>query len=195
MFSTLVYWLAGLPAELWRYACFASIGVIICLVADGLGLLIGATFSVTVSLYLTWLISFSFNVHFIENQNGCAIGPMFMAPFLGLAVYGFDFAEKIPFYMDILMRLSFVRGGIVSLVITVFGYGRKQLACKDFYCHFDDPKVLLRYLRIENRSVWGEIAVLIAICVLFRTLLYMSLRRRCLGQTLSNQNSQLLISN
>uniref|UniRef100_A0A336K6X9 CSON001978 protein n=1 Tax=Culicoides sonorensis TaxID=179676 RepID=A0A336K6X9_CULSO len=160
IFSSLVYWLAGLPAEIWRFVAFAFIGVIICLVADGLGLLIGATFSVT---------------------NGCAVGPMFMAPFLGLAVYGFDFAEKIPFYMDILMRLSFVRGGIVSLVLTVFGYGRQQLACKDLYCHFDDPKVLLRYLRIENRSLWGELAVLIAICVLFRTLLYMSLRRRCLA--------------
>lgn len=49
LFSSLVYWLAGLPAEWWRFVCFASIGVIVCLVADGLGLLIGATFSVTVS--------------------------------------------------------------------------------------------------------------------------------------------------
>lgn len=102
-----------------------------------------------------------------------------MAPFLGLAVYGFDFAEKIPLFMDLLMRLSFVRGGIVSLVLIVFGYNRGQLSCKDMYCHFDDPKVLLRYLRIENRSIYGEIAVLIAIMILFRTLLYMSLRRRC----------------
>lgn len=134
------------------------VGVVVGLVADGLGLLIGATFSVT---------------------NGCAIGPMCMAPFLGLAVYGFDFADKIPLFMDLLMRLSFVRGGIVSMVLTVFGYDRHQLKCADIYCHFDDPKVLLRYLRIENRSLWGEFAVLIAIMILFRTLLYMSLRRRC----------------
>ena len=48
-FSSIVYWLAGLPAELWRFLCFALVGVIIALVADGLGLLIGATFNVTVS--------------------------------------------------------------------------------------------------------------------------------------------------
>lgn len=65
MFSSLVYWFAGLPAELWRFATFASIGVIICLVADGLGLLIGATFNVTVSFNIsirqTYLNPFSPN--------------------------------------------------------------------------------------------------------------------------------------
>jgi len=158
MFSALVYFLSGLPLELWRFTGFTLVGIITGLVADGLGLLIGATFSVT---------------------NGSAVGPMCIAPFLGLAAYGFDFAEKIPLFMDILMRLSFIRGGIVSMVLVVFGFNRQQLNCSDIYCHFDDPTVLLRYLRIENRTLWGEFLVLGAICLLFRTLLYMSLRKRC----------------
>lgn len=65
------------------------------------------------------------------TQNGCAIGPMFMAPFLGLAIYGFDFAADIPDLMNAAMKLSFIRGGVVSLVLTVFGYNRHVLECSE----------------------------------------------------------------
>jgi hypothetical protein len=43
-----VYFLAGLPLEPWRFLVFALIGVIVSIVAEGLGLAIGATFNVTV---------------------------------------------------------------------------------------------------------------------------------------------------
>lgn len=49
MFSALVYFLAGLPVELWRFSMFATIGVIVSFVAEGLGLAIGSRFNVTVS--------------------------------------------------------------------------------------------------------------------------------------------------
>lgn len=103
---------------------------------------------------------------------------MCMAPFLGLAIYGFDFAADIPALMNALMKVSFIRGGVVSLVLTVFGHNRHQLNCPEVYCHFDDPKVLLRYLRIEEFSLVHEIGFLVAILVLFRTLFYLSLRKR-----------------
>lgn len=50
IFSTCVYFLAGLPLEPWRFVLFALVGVIVSAVAEGLGLAIGATFSVTVRL-------------------------------------------------------------------------------------------------------------------------------------------------
>lgn len=157
IFSTLVYFLSGLPHEPWRFAMFAFIGVVISMVAEGLGLAIGATFNVT---------------------NGCAVGPSLMAPFLGLAIYGFDFAADISPLMNAVMKLSFIRGGIVTLVLTVFGHNRHQLYCKDVYCHFDDPKVLLRYLRIEEFSLVTEIGYLLALMLTFRIIFYMSLRKR-----------------
>jgi hypothetical protein len=101
-----------------------------------------------------------------------------MAPFLGLAIYGFDFAADIPDLMNVAMKLSFIRGGVVSLVLTVFGHDRPQLKCPDVYCHFDDPKVLLRYLRIEEFSVYREISYLIGIMIFFRTVFYFSLRKK-----------------
>jgi hypothetical protein len=101
-----------------------------------------------------------------------------MAPFLGLAIYGFDFAADISTLMNAAMKLSFIRGGVVSLVLTVFGHNRNQLVCPELYCHFDDPKVLLRYLRIEKFSLLFEISILIALMVVFRILFYLSLRKR-----------------
>jgi hypothetical protein len=48
IFSSLVYSLSGLPMEPWRFIMFALIGVVVSVVAEGLGLAIGATFNVTV---------------------------------------------------------------------------------------------------------------------------------------------------
>lgn len=50
LFLTLSYWLPGLPLEWWRFMLFSMVGMIVSLVAEGLGLAIGATFSVTVSI-------------------------------------------------------------------------------------------------------------------------------------------------
>lgn len=109
------------------------------------------------------------------------MGPLLIAPLLGLAIYGFDFANDIPMFMYGIMKGSFVRVGVVSLVLTVFGYDREQLHCSDVYCHFDDPKVLLRFLRIEKVHLWNEIGYLLIYVVIFRTILYLSLKRRVLN--------------
>lgn len=48
IFILLVYFLAGLPIEVWRFLMFLLVGVIVSFVSEGLGLAIGATFNVTV---------------------------------------------------------------------------------------------------------------------------------------------------
>ncbi|XP_065085936.1 ATP-binding cassette subfamily G member 4-like [Ochlerotatus camptorhynchus] len=157
IFTMIVYWLAGLPAEFFRYALFTAVGMLVSLCAEGFGLMIGATFNV---------------------MNGSAIGPLTIAPFLGLAIYGFDFAPQIPAIMQWLMRASFIRGGVVSVVLVVFGYNRQRLDCNEMYCHFDDPKVLLHYVRIDNTTLQFELCILITMTLFYRLLCYLSLRRR-----------------
>lgn len=103
---------------------------------------------------------------------------MFIAPFLGLAIYGFDCAQRIPFLMNVLMKFSFVRGSVISLVFTVFGFNRKRLECNAQYCHFADPKTLLKYLDIENLSLAKELGILISLMIFFRLICYLSLRKR-----------------
>lgn len=181
IFFALTYWMSGLPTEYFRFALFALIGLIVSFVAEGMGLAIGATFSITVCKNKNKQTNQKENkTRIILLQNGSVVGPLLIAPLLGLAIYGFDFANDIPLFMYAIMKVSFVRVGVVSLVLSVFGYDRAQLDCKDLYCHFDDPKVLLRFLRIENVYIWNEIAFLFFYIFIFRTILYLSLKRRVL---------------
>lgn len=188
IFLGLTYWMSGLPVELFRFGLYAIVGLIVSFVAEGMGLAIGATFSITVSIAFVicsnvnmskFLIYLSFT--FLVLQNGSVLGPLLIAPLLGLAIYGFDFAADIPMVMYAIMKVSYIRVGVVSMVLSVFGYDRMQLDCADVYCHFDDPKVLLRFLRIEKVYLWNEISYLVMYVVIFRTLLYLSLKRRILS--------------
>lgn len=49
IFLSLTYWMAGLPSDIHRFCLYALVGLIVAFVAEGLGLAIGATFSITVS--------------------------------------------------------------------------------------------------------------------------------------------------
>lgn len=157
IFLTCVYFMNGLPAEAYRFFLFCLTGITVSLVAEGMGLAIGSMFSVT---------------------NGCAIGPLIVAPFLGLAAYGFDYAQQISWMMYVLMKLSFMRCGIVALVLTVFGLDRKDLDCDDIYCHFKKPTVILQMLDIEHVSVWTELLALFVTLIVFRGICYFGLRWR-----------------
>jgi hypothetical protein len=103
---------------------------------------------------------------------------MVVAPFLGLAVYGFDFADQISWVMNALMKTSFMRCGVVALVLTVFGLDRADLDCNEIYCHFKEPKVVLGMLDIDKSSVWTELLALFVLMIVFRSLCYLGLRWR-----------------
>ncbi|EDW70940.1 ATP-binding cassette subfamily G member 4 [Drosophila virilis] len=157
-FMAMTYWMSGLPEQLWRFCIFVAVGLMISLVAEGMGLAIGATFSIT---------------------NGSVVGPMIIAPLMGLAIYGFDFASQIPGGMNLLMKFSYVRVGVVALILTVFGFQREELDCDDIYCHFSDPRVLLKFLDVDKVSILHQFGLLAMLMIFFRVLVYISLRKRC----------------
>ncbi|XP_032574139.1 ATP-binding cassette sub-family G member 1 isoform X2 [Drosophila sechellia] len=157
-FMAVTYWMSGLPQQFWRFCIFVAVGLMISLVAEGMGLAIGATFSIT---------------------NGSVVGPMLIAPLMGLAVYGFDFAPQISGGMQLLMKFSYVRVGVVSLVLAVFGFQREELDCDAIYCHFSDPRVLLKFLDVEKVSMLHQFGLLAMLMLFFRVMMYISLRKRC----------------
>ncbi|XP_044314170.1 ATP-binding cassette sub-family G member 1 [Drosophila rhopaloa] len=157
-FMAVTYWMSGLPQQFWRFCIFVAVGLMISLVAEGMGLAIGATFSIT---------------------NGSVVGPMLIAPLMGLAVYGFDFAPQISGGMQLLMKFSYVRVGVVSLILAVFGFHREELDCDDIYCHFSDPRVLLKFLDVEKVSMLHQFGILAMLMIFFRVMMYISLRKRC----------------
>lgn len=155
IFLSVTYFMTGLPLEIDRFLLFSLIGILTSVTAEGMGFFIGSVFNVT---------------------NGSAVAPLTLAPFLGLATYGFDFAKSIPWYIAILMKMSFLRSGTVGIVITIFGRNRKKLDCYQNYCHFADPKVLLEYLDIDHTTVWSQIYYLMTILIIFRAAMYVALR-------------------
>lgn len=157
-FMAMTYWMSGLPEQMWRFCIFVAVGLMISLVAEGMGLAIGATFSIT---------------------NGSVVGPMIIAPLMGLAVYGFDFAPQITWSMNLLMKFSYIRVGVVALILAVFGFQREDLDCDDIYCHFSDPRVLLKFLDIDKVSILHQFGLLAMIMIFFRVIMYISLRKRC----------------
>ncbi|KAL0270444.1 UNVERIFIED_CONTAM: hypothetical protein PYX00_007858 [Menopon gallinae] len=157
MFSFLVYFMSGLPAQTFRFALFSFIGFVVTLVADSVGMAIGSIFNVT---------------------NGSAVGPAIVAPLLGLAVYGFDFARQVSWFTYAIMKLSFIRCAVVATAITIFGFGRGPMECNEVYCHFKEPKLVLDFLDIEHVSVWSEIAALFLILIFFRIVNYCCLKYR-----------------
>lgn len=54
IFLSMTYWMSGLPADGRRFAMYLLVGLVVSFVAEGLGLAIGATFSITVSV--VWCI-------------------------------------------------------------------------------------------------------------------------------------------
>ncbi|KAL1129140.1 hypothetical protein AAG570_013671 [Ranatra chinensis] len=155
VFSCIVYFSSGLPLEMVRLIAFCFSNVLIAFIADSLGLTIGSIFSVT---------------------NGAAIGPMSLAPLLGFAIYGFDFAKRISTVWRTVMRTSFLRSAVVANVLVMFGMGRSELECYDpMYCHFKDPMTTLRYLDIDQVSLALEIMWMIVFFVTFRLAFFFAL--------------------
>nr|XP_024215405.1 ATP-binding cassette sub-family G member 1 [Halyomorpha halys] len=159
LYLSLMYSLSGLPWEIGRFSLFCLIGIMTSLVAEAMGLTIGAIFSVT---------------------NGAAVGPMTMAPFFGLAQYGFDFARTMPTMMVHLVRTSFMRAGVVSVVLTVFGMDRDLLSCElDLDpCHFRDPKVVLHFLDLDKTPLITPLFDLFLSLCFFRLAFYLALKWR-----------------
>nr|CAD7197276.1 unnamed protein product [Timema douglasi] len=118
IFLTLVYFLTGMPFQVLRFCLFSLVGILVSFVADGLGMSIGSVFS---------------------QINGCAMGPSTVTPALVLAIYGFDFARKIPWWVNMIQRISYMRCGTVALIVTLFSLQREPLSCTDIYCHYSDP--------------------------------------------------------
>lgn len=49
IFLSMTYWMSGLPVDGHRFALYLLVGLVVSFVAEGLGLAIGASFSITVS--------------------------------------------------------------------------------------------------------------------------------------------------
>ncbi|XP_069705223.1 ATP-binding cassette subfamily G member 4-like [Periplaneta americana] len=168
LFCLVSYLLSEQPMEVTRFLWFLASGLAVGIVSEGHGLIVGSVFSVA---------------------NGSVVAPASFTPLLLLAVYGMGHGEAIESRMSFLMSLSYLRYGLVAVTDSLYGHNRPLLSCMsgEFeYCHYKDPKLVLRDLGMAGTTTLGQIVAVIVLAIIYRIVAYLALRCR-LTSEFSNQ--------
>uniref|UniRef100_A0A2A4K0D4 ABC transporter domain-containing protein n=1 Tax=Heliothis virescens TaxID=7102 RepID=A0A2A4K0D4_HELVI len=120
-YACITYWLTGQPNEIRRFAGFCCVLLLTSYVALIKGLLVGSLFNV---------------------KNGVVFGPFFIMPFTVFSGFFLRYCDA-PFFVRWLFQASFLKHGLVGLVLSIYGMDRPNLVCSELYCHYTYPSQFL----------------------------------------------------
>ncbi|XP_034256947.1 ATP-binding cassette sub-family G member 4-like [Thrips palmi] len=154
VYVCIVYWMTAQPMEASRFFMVLAMCLLVSLVAQSLGLLIGAGMSV---------------------ESGVFLGPVTSVPVLLFSGFFVNF-NTIPPYLQWLSYLSYVRYGFEGAMVSVYGLDRQKLHCSEPYCHYKSPKKFLMDMDMADANFWLDAAALFAFFLILRSLTYFILR-------------------
>ncbi|XP_054261383.1 ATP-binding cassette sub-family G member 1-like [Macrosteles quadrilineatus] len=154
IYVTIVYFLSSQPNEWFRYLMVLAIGFLVSLVAQSLGLFIGASLTV---------------------EKGVYIGPVLNVPILLFSGF-FVSINSIPGTLRWLSEISYIRYGFEGTIQAVYGYNRTNLHCSEPYCNFKSPVKFLREMDMEDANFTTDCAALLVFFLLLRILCYVVLK-------------------
>lgn len=158
IFVVISYVLTNQPLEIYRLVLFFGMTVMASLVAQSIGLVVGATFNV---------------------KNGAIFGPFFISPFLIFSGF-FVQMRDVHELMHWLFHISFLKYALEGSSLAIFGYERSKLDCNEIFCQYVRPNRFLQVIGMEDGSYLFATAALTFIFVMLRLISFyiMSYRLR-----------------
>ncbi|XP_062559676.1 ATP-binding cassette subfamily G member 4 isoform X4 [Armigeres subalbatus] len=154
VYVIVVYYLTSQPMEPKRAGMFVLICILTSLVAQSLGLLIGAGMSV---------------------ETGVFLGPVSTIPIILFSGFFVNF-DVIPKYLQWLTYVSYVRYGFEGAMVSVYGLGREKLRCTEIYCHYRSPQKFLEEMSMDKAEYWIDATALFCLFIGLRIVAYLVLR-------------------
>ncbi|XP_054713006.1 ATP-binding cassette sub-family G member 1-like [Uloborus diversus] len=150
IYCSIVYWMTFQPNDMVRFSLFLFSSIMISLVAQSVGMIIGAATSV---------------------QNAVFLAPVISIPILLFSGF-FISLDTIPTYLKWLSYISYIRYSYQSVLLSIYSMNRPELHCDKIFCPFQEPLDFLKEMDMVGGNLYVDYAVLWAFFFVFRFIAY-----------------------